>query len=149
MTRYTLDVTEAQAQTIEDALDFYARVVGLAQLDEVASAHRMHLDLSSEAGSRAADTLATLMDAAKRCVFGLRSGASRGIHHPDVPVSCRMMYDLRRVVRRALAGRRVAELEAEGDTESATWVRRSVDMDRIAPVGEGPMAVVTVKEGER
>ena len=148
MTRYTIDVTEAQAQAIADALDLYVRVVGLAQLDEVASAHRMHLDLSSEAGSRAADTLATLMDAAKRCVFGLRSGASRGIHHPDVPAECRTMYDLRRVLRYALAGRRVAELEAEGDTSGAAWLRNTVDLRRVVPVGDGPMAEVAVKEGE-
>lgn len=148
MTRYTIDVTEAQAQATADALDFYVRVVGLAQLDEVASAHRAHFDLSSETGDAKADTLATLMDAAKRCVFGLRSGASRGIHHPDVPAECRMMYDLRRVVRRALAERRVAELEAEGDAEHATWVRRSVDLRRVVPVGDGPMAEVAVKEGE-
>ena len=75
-------------------------------------------------------------------------GASRGIHHPDVPASCCMMYDLRRVVRRALAERRVAELEAEGDTSGAAWLRNTVDLRRVVPVGDGPMAEVAVKEGE-
>lgn len=142
--RYAIEVTEAQAHAIADALDFYVRVVGLAQLDEVAAAHRMHMDLRDDAQRQTSEGLDALMGAAKVCAFGLRHGASRGIHSQDVPAVCLTMYDLRRVLRRALTGRRIAELEAEGDADGAAWLRGTVDMDRRAPVGEGPVAVVTL-----
>lgn len=147
-TRYTVDVTEAQARAIADALDFYVRVVGLCQLDQVAWQHRAHMDISTEDGRERAAILSQCMDDAALHAFGFDMGASRGIHHPDVPAECRTMYDLRRVLRHALAERRVAELEALGDTAGASWVRGTVDLHRVVPVGDGPMAEVAVKEGE-
>lgn len=148
MTRYTIDVTEAQAQAIADALDFHVRVVGLCQLDQVAWQHRPHMDIGTEDGRERAAILSQCMDDAALHAFGFDMGASRGIHHPDVPAECRTMYDLRRVLRYALAERRVAEMEAEGDAAGASWVRGSVDLRRVVQVGYGPMAEVQVKEGE-
>lgn len=148
LARYTIDVTEAQAQAIADALDFYVRVVGLCQLDQVAWQHRAHMDISTEDGRERAAILSQCMDDAALHAFGFHMGASRGIHHPDVPAECRTMYDLRRVLRYALAERRVAELEAGGDTSGAAWLRNTVDMRRVVPVGDGPVAEVAAKEGE-
>lgn len=144
-TRYTIEVTEAQARTIAEALDFYTRVVGLCQLDEVAWKHREHIDTSTPEGHERAEVLSQCMDDAALHAFGVARGASRGIHNPDVAVDCRVAYDVRQVLRYALASQRIAELEADGDAEGARHLRNTTCMRRYSPVGTEPAAVVTRK----
>ena len=126
--------------------DFYTRVVGLCQLDEVAWAHREHIDTATPEGHERAEVLSRCMDDAALHVFGFAPGASRGIHHEDVPADCRVAYDLRCVLRRALAERRIAEREAAGDEQGAQHVRGTTCMRGFRGVGAEPAAVVEVVE---
>gem|GEM_PF-6684750 len=142
-TRYTVTVTEAQARTMAEALDFYTRVVGLCQLDAVAWAHREHIDTATPEGHERAEVLSQCMDDAALHALGFAPGASRGIHSPDVPADCRVAYDLRCVLRRALAERRIAELEAAGGAKGAAYVRGTTDMRGFRGVGAEPAAVVS------
>ena len=98
-TRYTITVTAAQTRTMADALDFYTRVVGLCQLDEVAWAHREHIDTATPEGHERAEVLSRCMDDAALRSAGISAGTIRlsiGLEDADD-----LIDDLKRALRTA------------------------------------------------
>lgn len=148
MTRYRLDLSAEQAHTVSCALDLYVRIVGLGQLEEVLGVWCEQADRSDRFETDR-DALQHVIAAAKRIGWGFAANQSRGIHSDAVPEDARRAYDVRQVLRHAIASERVREARAEGDDEAARWVEMSVDMRSYSPVSSHPAAKVeTVREGK-
>lgn len=148
MTRYRLDLSAEQAHTVSRALDLYVRIVGLGQLEEVLGVWSEQADRSDRFETDR-DALQHVIAAAKRIGWRFAANQSRGIHSDAVPEDARRAYDVRQVLRHAIASERVREARAEGDDEAARWVEMTVDMRPFAPVSSHPAAKVeTVRDGD-
>lgn len=149
MTRYRFDLSAEQAHTVSRALDLYVRIVGLGQLEEVLGIWSEQADVRSDRFESDRDALQHAIAAAKRIGWGFALNQSRGIHSDAVPEDARRAYDVRQVLRHAIATERMREARAVGDDDAARWVEMSVDMRSYSPVSSHPAAKVeTVREGD-
>jgi hypothetical protein len=130
-------------------LDLYVRIVGLGQLEEVLGIWSEQADARSDRFESDRDALQHAVAAAKRIGWGFALNQSRGIHSDAVPEDARRAYDVRQVLRHAIATERMREARAVGDDDAARWVEMSVDMRSYSPVSSHPAAKVeTVREGD-
>lgn len=144
---YQIDVNELQMRVILDALDFYERVLGLGQLEEVEAGWREDADVRDPRFAETSDALLTLMRDAKRQGWKLEPNSSRSIRGPGVAPRFRIAYDMTQVLRKAVSDRRLARLKAEGKEDAARWESRSVSQHVFwATCPEVPPAVVSWKE---
>lgn len=126
MRRYTLEITEHQAQTLVDALDLYSRI-GLGQFLEVADVYVHAHDVSQEER----EELEIRLTQAKAAVGHPRNG-SFGIHSREVPDAFRVAWDLQKVIRHRLA--------VDRDPTGTPW--RGVSYDEPTQSALEPLAEI-------
>lgn len=98
--RYLLEVSEAQARLISDALEFYSRI-GIGQIEMVEERFRWHNEFKEHAEAREAGR--THLMVAKELLTGCPPNGSAGIHNPRVAEMNRRAYDIHQVIRNRLA----------------------------------------------
>jgi hypothetical protein len=126
--RYTLEITENQAQTLVNALDLYSRI-GLGQFLEVASIYAPAHHLSPEER----EELELRLTQAKAAVGHPRNG-SFGIYCRQVPDGFRLAWDLMKVIRHQLA--------IDRDPTGTPW--RGVSYDEPDQSALEPLAEIRV-----
>lgn len=144
---YHVTVSERQMQVLLDALDFYERVLGLGQLEEVEEGWRMDADVRDPQFVETSDVLRALMQDAKKQGWKLSPNSSRRIRDPGVAPRFRIAYDMTQVLRKAVSDRRLARLKAEGEDAAARWESLTINQDAFwATCPEVPPAAVSWKE---
>lgn len=107
-----LEVTEEQLRVIQDALEFYGRV-GIGQFTYIAEHPTFEKYIASvfknEAGQTDWSKYHTRMDAAKMGMLHGRNllindmemplHGNWGLYHPDVDESCRVAFDIEKLIR--------------------------------------------------
>jgi len=101
---YQLTVSEEQAEVISKSVEFFARI-NMGQLEEVFYQlldNPKFLDLSVDERQAFRSQLAE----ASLMFTKLTSGASFGIHNPDIPEQARTAWDVYQIIRQVLAWER-------------------------------------------
>lgn len=99
-TRYTLTITEGQAQVLVDALDLYSRI-HIGQFERILDPIQFGPLLEGKSHAEW-DTLRNLLQWAHELVTGSRAGGP-GIHNSkEVDDLARVSYDLQQVIRHRL-----------------------------------------------
>jgi len=143
--KFTIEADEEMLQLMTEAIEFYERVVGLGQIEEVSYAYRSRKkDTTSWEDHNNRMKIAELaLDAFKMAVVNMSRNQSYGIYSPEVPDKFKKSYDMYKTLRKALATSRVHEAEKEGAEETAKRLRMTVDMDGFSGVyfGSPPVSV--------
>lgn len=98
--KYSLSITEAQAQVISNALEFYERI-GMGQLMEIFYLRPEASQL--EADTRKRDFVERMLDEVKSVAWGLKPSSFYSISSRDIRDDFRVAYDLHQVIRHRLA----------------------------------------------
>lgn len=125
--KYIITLDEKQAYILGDALDFFERVLGLGQLEEVENQWRWHADFQKPDTQSRSEALRHSLYAAKAIGWNLSANASYGIRSPEIAERYRIAYDMTQVLRKAKSDEKLREAEASGDAEAARWIRMTVD----------------------
>lgn len=128
MKKFSLEINSAQAKIIVEALDFYSRIQSgqLSELTNVCSGPLQQL-ITIEQSEDAEQLLGPI----KKILFPNLQGQFYGITNKiDLPDSARVSYDIKRVIRGALAWDR----KPEGDI--------TVDFDKIEALSKEPLPVI-------
>ena len=139
-----------QAQLIAQALEFYERVLGLGQLEEILSQQTfLGRPGAEQEGKRAHVKRALYL--LKYLHFGLSEYESRGIYSSEIPIRVLRMYDMMKTIRHKLARYQYEQGElaaASAEEENADLghrhLRYTVDFDPHYPMSEDTPIVVTV-----
>lgn len=126
---YVIEMNESQAQVLKDALDFYERVLGLGQLEEIEYHWRWYADIRAEDFQQKSDTLRYSLYAAKSVGWGHSPNSSRSIRSQEVPKKFRIAYDMTQVLRKAMSDVRLAEAKEEGDEDLVQHLKMTVDQN--------------------
>ena len=97
MREYQLTLNEQQVEIAHRALEFYERVGGLGQIEEVMDPWRLRCEANVLEPAECA------LREVKRYLTGFGYGASYGIRSEEVPDEYRVAYDLQQVLRHRLA----------------------------------------------
>lgn len=100
---YRLTLSEQQTAIVCRALEFYERVGGMGQIEEVLDPWRFRCQDGAVEHARAA------LDEAKLHLTGFDRCSSFGIHSEKVPDEYRVAYDLQQVIRHRMAWDRTPE----------------------------------------
>jgi hypothetical protein len=134
--KFTIEIDEEMLQLMLEALEFYERVVGLGQIEEVGYAYRLKKKLTTswtEHNERM--KIADLaLDTFKMAVVGMPRNQSHGIYSPEVNDNIKKMYDMYKTLRKSLAESRLREAIEAGNTETANHLRMTVDMQGFSGV---------------
>jgi hypothetical protein len=118
---YQISVNEEQMRVIQDALDFYERVLGLGQLEEVENHWRWDANVKSDDFQSKSDSIRFSLYAAKAAGWNMSPNSSRGIRSPDVPKRFRVAYDMTQVLRKFSSDLRINRALREKDIEAAKF----------------------------
>jgi len=130
--RYQIDCEESQLKVLKDALDFYERVLGLGQLEEISYLWRIFYQEPPEDLSHKSRTVEHALLAAKNAGWGMAPDVSMSIRSETVPRSFRIAYDMTQVIRKSMSDAKIEELEREEGSESTLkHLRMTVDRDRF------------------
>ncbi len=102
--KVTITLNEAQARTVCDALDLYARI-GIGQLQEVSSLVRQGFLVPTKTPKDAGwfyDGFDSVMNSAKS-MLGLSGSSSYGIGHNSVNVDAKRAFELRKQIEKPMA----------------------------------------------
>lgn len=94
--RYTLEVSEKQAEILVKALDLYTRI-GIGQFEEILSLHR-----ESDSFQNNQNQVERLVSELKRTILGLEPNSSFGIQSKKVPDQYRVASDMVGMIRYTL-----------------------------------------------
>jgi len=131
MTKYHVELTEAQVRVLIDATEFYTRVAA-GQFDVIRTMFRSPPGLK-HFDSRSADAL---LDGAKKVLLDLPPNGSVGI--AQMPDKYRTAYDLNRIFSHRLAW----DNHPQGNP-------MHVDFDEPMHIGTEPMASIQTVSGKR
>jgi hypothetical protein len=138
---YQIELNEKQMQVLQDALDFYERVLGLGQLEEIENHWRHDVKFPDPEFQSKSDGLRFSLYAAKAAGWNLSPNSSRGIRSPDVPERFRIAYDMTQVLRKASSDLRLQRFKEEGNEEGARWESMTVSRydfwatcDKVPPI---------------
>jgi hypothetical protein len=129
-TTFQVVLTERQLKHMNEALDFYVRVVGLGQLEEVAAVLRA-VQFGAKDVMLRNESLEHVLRAAKFIAFGLAPNQSYGIRAKEVPMVCKEVYDMHQVIRKALSDESIRRAEREQDTTTASWLKHTVSQNEF------------------
>jgi hypothetical protein len=127
---YRIEVNESQMRVLMDALDFYERVLGLGQLEEIEHGWRWDIGMSPDFSEKS-EALRNALAAAKMIGWGFPPNASRSIRSPEVPVRFRIAYDMTQVLRKTVSDVRLARFRADGKEECARWEMMTVSRNEF------------------
>ena len=139
--KYHIECNDRQMTVLKNALDFYERVIGLGQLEELEYRWRMHTDLSREDYDQRSLALKHCMYAAKSIGWGFSPNVSMSIRTDSVPEEFRIAYDMTQIIRKAVFDSRAEDVDSN-DKEMMKHLKYSVsNSDFWAASSEEPIKV--------
>jgi len=141
--RYHLECNENQIKVLKQALDFYERVLGLGQLEEINSLWRIYYRGSIEDLNQKSCTIEHALYAAKSAGWGFAPNVSMSIRSETVHEDFRIAYDMTQVIRKKISDARIEDLEKkDGSEDSIRYLKMTVDRDDFwASSDEEPIKV--------
>lgn len=130
---YTIQLNEQQMQIMRDALDFYERVLGLGQLEEIESHWRWDADVRGKDFQEKSEAIRYSLYSAKLIGWGCGPGASRGIRSENVPARFQIAYDMTQAIRKSMSDVRIFKANIEKDMETVTRLMNTVDQNEYWP----------------
>jgi len=137
---YTIELSEKQMGVLRSALDFYERVMGLGQLEEIEFHWRSH-EKYDEKFNEKSDALRHILYSAKIVGWSLSANSSRSIRSDKVPEVYRIAYDMTQIIRKKMSDVRIENLKEEGDENSLSYEMMTVDRnpfwatcDKVSPI---------------
>lgn len=126
---YTIQLNEQQMHVMRDALDFYERVLGLGQLEEIEFCWRWDADVRGKDFQEKSDAIRHALYSAKLIGWGFGPGASRSIRSGDVPIRFRIAYDMTQVVRKTMSDAAIQRAKIEKNMDTVRHLKMTVDQN--------------------
>jgi hypothetical protein len=114
---WTISLDHYQLRLMAEALEFFERVLGLGQIEELAWA--LAFRIPGPYNSARSHETEVLLKRVKHVVFGLDANQSFGIYNRDVPEKFRVAYDMMKVLRKRLVETSIQEAQEKGEHENA------------------------------
>lgn len=139
---WILKMNHHQLRLLAEALEFYERVLGLGQFEEIGWALSMQRPGPYDASLR--NDIEHLLVLLKKRAFNLDRNQSFGIYSKEVAEKFRVSYDMFKVIRKRLAETQIARLRMNGHTKDAERVSMTVWNDEVfASSTTEPLITVT------
>lgn len=126
-----------EANIVLDSLDFYERVIGLGQIEEVFS--KINLFSSNRLRLSGIEAMGSFSHPLKRILWGHSPTSSFGIHSSSISDDFRVIYDMIQVLRYAIHSVSVRESESVGDEGTLMMLRYSVWSDTPRQTSKIPL----------
>lgn len=130
------------ARMIFDSLEFYERVIGLGQAEEIFS--RINLHFSRRIGFKELEIIRSFSITLKSLLWGHSSSSSFGIHSSSISNDFRIIYDIIQVVRHTFYNIDVMKANESGDKDNLNNLRYSLwaDLPRSTSGMDLPIAMI-------
>jgi hypothetical protein len=140
---FHIECNESQMGVLKDALDFYERILGLGQLEELEMRWRMNYEGPIEDLDEKSCIIRHCLYGAKRSGWGLSPHVSMSIRSETVPKDFRIAYDMTQIIRKKISDARIEELEgSHGNEDLIRHLKMTVDRDDFwASSDEEPIKV--------
>ena len=152
--RVTIKCSADQAKLIAMALEFYERVIGLGQTEEILAEWSMQANFSPDYSARRSH-IKYLLFLLKYMMYDLREHENRGIYHSSIPRRVHQMYDIMKMIRHKIVRFEYEEGQRQGLAENLEeedypdrHLRYTVNFDKVTPICDDPLIEVTVEPGE-
>lgn len=144
--KYKIVVSDRQLGVLLEALEFYERVLGLGQVEELEWAWRAHADVTDVAFDERSRAIRASCEDIKKIGWHLGMTSSHSIHSNKVPVPMRIAYDMTQMLRKARAEENYKARAKEGQAR-----RDSVDFRDYRSVypDEPPLSIEVMGVLER
>lgn len=150
----TIKCSADQAKLITLALEFYERVMGLGQTEEILAEWTMQANFGPEYSARRSH-IKYLLFLLKYLMYDLRENENLGIYNSAIPRRIHQMYDIMKMIRHKIVQFEYKEGQREGlanNLEEEDYpnrhLRYTVDFDGVRPISDDPPIEVTVEPGE-
>jgi hypothetical protein len=150
----TIKCSADQAKLITLALEFYERVMGLGQTEEILAEWTMQANFGPEYSARRSH-IKYLLFLLKYLMYDLRENENLGIYNSAIPRRIHQMYDIMKMIRHKIVQFEYQEGQREGlanNLEEEDYpnrhLRYTVDFDGVRPISDDPPIEVTVEPGE-
>lgn len=130
---YTIHLDEQQMQVLRDSLDFYERVLGLGQLEEVEHRWRWDMDVLKRDFQARSDGLRHSLYAAKSIGWDLSSNSSRSVRSELIPTKYRIAYDMTQIIRKVMSDVSIEKAKIENDEKTVRFLNMTVDQNSYWP----------------
>lgn len=130
---YTITLSEEQIQVLRTALDFYERVLGLGQLEEIEYHWRWYADVKNESFDKTSQALKGIIHAMKVIGWNLYPNESYGIHSEQIKKPYRIAYDMTQIIRKAMSDVSIARAKNNNDEDLLRYLKGTVDRNDYYP----------------
>lgn len=136
------------------ALEFYERVIGLGQTEEILSEWSMQTNSGPEYSARRSH-IKYLLFLLKYLMYDLREHENRGIYHPGIPRRVHQLYDMMKMIRHKTVRFDYEQGQKEWLAKNLPEedypyrdLRYTVNFDKVTPICDDPLIEVTIEPGE-
>ena len=129
--KWVLELEDVHLEVLLTALDFWERVLGLGQLEEIEYAWRWDADVRAEDFQEKSAALRSVLDAAKSIGWGLPGNASWGIRSDKVPERFQIAYDMQKAIKKVRCDHRIA---TSTDEKEIRHLSMTVDCAPYRPI---------------
>lgn len=128
--KWVLELEDVHLEVLLSALDFWERVLGLGQLEEIEYAWRWDADVKAEDFREKSDALRSALNAAKWIGWELPGNASLGVRSEKVPERFQIAYDMQKAIKKVRCDYRIA---TSTDEKEIRHLSMTVDSDPYWP----------------
>jgi uncharacterized glyoxalase superfamily protein PhnB len=125
--KYTITLDSKQLNIISRAIDFYERVIGLGQLEEISWMWRNNNNPRDENYESNYFIINSALNIIKKAGWGHDPNESHSIYSNNVPEEFKILYDITQKIRKCVNDVEISKAKEEGDFERVRHLEMTVN----------------------